>query len=123
LTVTKLDALVIHWRELADVLNAEGCSEVAATRLRSATELENLLHTIESAPLSIAQASEESGYTCEHLRRMLREKPVLNAGRKGRPLVRRRDLPRKAAIKLVHSARFTYDVDADAQSSLVSRQG
>jgi hypothetical protein len=108
-------ALILKWRELAETLRAEGCSEVAAARERCATELEAVLHTHDSQALSIEQAATESGYSAEHLRRLLREAPALNAGRSGKPLIHRRDLPRKAAIKVVQRGPLMYDVDADAR--------
>jgi hypothetical protein len=94
---------------------------VAAARERCATELEAVLHTHDSQALSMDTAADESGYSAEHLRRLLRDTPALNAGRAGKPLIHRRDLPRKA-IKVVRSGPMMYDVTADAQS-LVSRQG
>ena len=114
-------ALIVHWRELAETLNAEGCSEVAAARERCATELENCLRSNDSQALSVKQAARESGYNADYLRRLLREKPELNAGRNGKPLIFRRNLPRKPTT-LVGCAAKQYDVAADAQS-LVNRQG
>jgi hypothetical protein len=114
-------ALIVQWRELAEILKAEGCSDVAAARERCASELETCLHKLDSEALSVEQAASETGYNRGSLRRMLRDKPDLNAGRKGKPLILRRDLPRKAKM-LVGRRREMYDVSADAQS-LVGRQG
>jgi AraC-like DNA-binding protein len=114
--------LIVHWRELAEMLRAEGCSEVAAARERCASELEISLHRHDNEALSVNQAASESGYSPEYLRRLLRDTPALNAGRAGKPLILRRDLPLKAARTLVGSGPKLYDVSADAQS-LVSRQG
>jgi len=115
-------ALIVEWRELAEMLRREGCPEVAAARERCASELEDSLHKHDNEALSVNQAASESGYSAEYLRRVLRESPALNAGRAGKPLIRRRNLPRKAAATLVGSGPKPYDVSADAQS-LVSRQG
>lgn len=115
-------ALIVQWRELAEILRAEGCSEIAAARERCASELETSLHEHDSEALSVGQAASESGYSAEYLRRVLRDTPALNAGRPGKPLILRRDLPRRAAATLVGSGPKPYDVGADAQS-LVSRQG
>lgn len=115
-------ALVIQWRELAEILRAEGCSEIAATRERCACELEVCLHKQANEILSIQKAATESGYNADYLRRILRETPGLNAGRAGKPLIRRRDLPRKATVALVANGPVAYHVVADAQS-LMSRQG
>jgi hypothetical protein len=115
-------ALIVQWRELAEMLRAEGCPEVAAARERCASELETSLHKCDNEALSVNQAASESGYSAEYLRRLLRDTPALNAGRAGKPLILRRHLPRKAAGTLVGSGPKPYDVSADAQS-LVSRQG
>jgi hypothetical protein len=111
--------LIVTWRELAEILRSEGCTEVAAARERCATELENCLNVQSSEPLSISAAALASGYTQEHLRRLLRENPGMNAGRNGKPLIRRGDLPLKTV-----AARNAekYDPVADARS-LMSRQG
>lgn len=115
-------ALVVKWRELAEVLRGEGCLEMAAARERCASELETTLHKQDNETLSIQQAANESGYSAEYLRRVLRDTPTLNAGRAGKPLIRRRDLPRKPTKALVGSGPMAYDAHADAQS-LVKRQG
>lgn len=46
--------------------------------------------------LSLAAASSESGYSRDHLARLIRQGTIPNAGRPNAPRVRRRDLPRKA---------------------------
>jgi hypothetical protein len=118
---TSPTALIVQWRERAQVLHAEGCSGVAAARERCANELEALLHTIDTEALSIDQAADEGGYSAEHLRRLLRKAPALNAGRAGKPLILRRNVPRKAK-SLGKKTAVMYDPVADAQS-LVGRQG
>jgi len=106
---------VVQWLTLADILKAEGCLDVASARERCAAELETCLHIIDSQPLSVEQAASESGYNADSLRRMLRDKPALNAGRKGKPLILRTDIPRKAKINVVGTVALVYDVDADAR--------
>lgn len=46
--------------------------------------------------LSLRSAAQESGYSADHLARLLREGKIPNSGRKAKPLIRRRDLPQKA---------------------------
>lgn len=58
--------------------------ELAAALLRAGDEL-----------LSLARAAQESGYTADHLARMVRQEKIPNSGRKSKPLIRRRDLPKK----------------------------
>jgi hypothetical protein len=45
--------------------------------------------------LSLAAASSVSGYSRDHLARLIRQGTIPNAGRPNAPRVRRRDLPRK----------------------------
>lgn len=58
--------------------------ELAAALLRAGDEL-----------LSLSRAAKESGYTVDHLSRMVREGKIPNAGRKSKPLIRRSDMPQK----------------------------
>ena len=113
------EALVTHWRERAEVLREEGCTDIAAVRERCAVELEDVLHRLQSEKLTIERAAVESGYNPDYLRRFVRENPTLNAGRVGKPLILRKDLPKKAAT-VVHPRNQSYDVTADARS-LVTR--
>jgi hypothetical protein len=95
---------------------------VAAARERCAAELEYALHAQEKEVLTIDRAAQESGYNAESLRRLLRSNPTLNAGRPGKPLMRRGDLPHKATKRVVPRNPQQYDARADAQS-LLGRQG
>jgi len=45
--------------------------------------------------LTLAEASEESGYSTDHLRLLIRQAKIPNAGRRRAPRIRRRDIPRK----------------------------
>jgi len=61
-----------------------------------------LLDEVESAAvadndevLSLAEAATESGYSPQHLARLIRESRIPNAGRVHAPRIRRSDLPKK----------------------------
>ena len=71
--------------------------------------------------LSLPEAAARSGYTAEHLGRMVREGRISNAGRKGSPRIRAADLPRKPA--LVPSGPKAYDPSADARTLLDRQRG
>jgi hypothetical protein len=58
--------------------------ELAAALLRAGDEL-----------LTLARAAQESGYSVDHLARMVRQGKIINSGRKSKPLIRRADLPKK----------------------------
>lgn len=72
--------------------------------------------------LSVARAASLSGYSPEHLARCIRTGKIPNAGVKGRPRIRRADLPRKPKKSLESGAEKAYDVYADARS-ILSRRG
>jgi len=113
-------ALVDAWRHRASEYRRTGAADNATAWECAAQELEDSLRRESEQPLSIKQAAREGHYSEEQLRRILREHPHLNAGRPGKPLILRRDAPRKPQ-KVVHSRAPRYDVVADAQS-LMSRQ-
>ena len=89
-------ALAEKWRSDADVLEQRGASSVAAVWRLAADELDVFLSAWETERLAIAEAVQESGYTRSALEKMLRRGDIVNAGEKGKPRVRRCDLPRKA---------------------------
>lgn len=53
--------------------------------------------TEEDAVLTLQEGARESGYSPDHLGRLVRHGAIPNAGRKRAPRIRRQDLPRKAA--------------------------
>jgi hypothetical protein len=115
-------ALPSFWRQVAEELRFWGGNDGPARALeRTADQLEASLRREGDAPLSCSQAAQQSGYSEEHIRRMLRQQPELNCGRRGKPAIRRRDLPLKAG-RLADKAPRSYDATADARS-LMSRQG
>ncbi|HVX40448.1 MAG TPA: hypothetical protein VHB25_12825 [Gemmatimonadaceae bacterium] len=85
-------------------------------------DLQTLEHDEADKLLSLSQASQLSGYTSEHIARLVRQGSVINYGRKGKPLVRRGDLPQKPKRALASDNASPYDAAADARS-LLSRQG
>ena len=74
------------------------------------------------ALLSLPEAASLSGYSVEHLGRLVREGRIPNNGRKGAPRVRRADLPRKP-VSLVSAGPRPYDPDADSRNLLDRQRG
>ena len=82
------------WRSRADDIRRFSAAAAAAFE-QAADQLERSLTEVADVLLTLQQAARESGYSPDHVRRMIREGKVPNAGRPNAPRVRRRDLPRK----------------------------
>jgi hypothetical protein len=89
--------LAMRWRSKAEDLRRLAAEAQAVTLEHCADELEEALRETEAVPLNLQQAAEQSGYSPDHLGRLIREGKIPNAGRSGAPKILRRDLPRKAA--------------------------
>lgn len=100
-------------RRGALVNGADLCTELLA-------DVETVLALDNDTPLSLPQAAAISGYSSEHLGRLVRSGSIPNAGRPNAPRIRKGDLPRKPA-RLAKRELGPYDPDADART-LLSRQ-
>ena len=93
---TSAKALPRTWRRLARALRRYG-GETPATALEScAAELEATLRDRDDTTFSLVEAAKVSGYSADHLGRLVRDGKIPNAGRRGAPRIARRHLPRKA---------------------------
>lgn len=88
---------------------------------QAAAELEDALHSATAHVVTLEQAATVSGYTADHLARLLRTGRIPNAGRRNAPRIRVGDLPSKQR-SVARATSGTYDPDADARS-LMSRRG
>jgi hypothetical protein len=114
-----LDQLPSAWRVLAGLFRRYAHEESAAALLEScAGQLEAALRPTNDELLSLRDAAALSGYSVDHLGRLIREGRIPNCGRKGKPLVRSRDLPRRIAAMDADGTQ-SYDAVADARSLLV----
>jgi hypothetical protein len=86
-------------------------------------ELDRLGDDAANELLSLQRAAAESGYSADHLGRLLRDGKLANAGRVNSPRIRRGDLPIKARHALAPDAERSYDLDADARSLMSRRNG
>ena len=84
-----------EWRALAAQQRRLGAESQARILDFCADELAAALARAGDELLSLARAAHESGYTADHLARMVRQGKIPNSGRKSKPLIRRRDLPKK----------------------------
>lgn len=87
--------LPTKWRAAAAEFRRFGAEPQARTLESCADDLEGALVAQGDQLLSLQQAAEESGYSIDHLSRMLRDGKLQNAGRRSKPMIRRIELPRK----------------------------
>ncbi len=95
-------------RRAADMEMVGGNAVGAAARVLIG-EMERFLAERDAELLTLQQAERESGYTYDHLRRLVASGSIPNHGRKGKPLVRRGELPKKSA----RSTASSFDAAAD----------
>ena len=95
--MTQLETLAARWLADADVLDGALDSRGASLYRRHAAELQEALRVSADEVLTLTQASSESGYSESRLRHLLADGSLPQAGERGRPRVRRGDLPSKAA--------------------------
>jgi hypothetical protein len=118
----RLKARAEEWRARADVFDEHACPETAVAYRRAADDLERDLNRWSDEMLTIEGAAEESQYSPEHLRRLVREGKLSTErsnGSGGRIHVRRSDLPAKPAGPepkgAAPSRAEAYDPDEDAR--------
>ena len=95
--VRRTEDLVVEWRLEAARMEVRGLRESVRLIRSMADQLEAVLGREDSEILTPREAARESGYSADHLGRMVREGRIRNAGRPGAPRIRRSDLPRKAS--------------------------
>jgi hypothetical protein len=88
--------LLDRWVERRDQLKRYGALVDGARLVDDLiTDLEQLLREEDADLLSLSEAAATSGYSADHLSRLIRTGKLENHGRSPRPRVRRGDLPRK----------------------------
>ena len=94
--MTNLRKLAQVWREEALILEKRYADPRAAELFRlHAQELEEAVQGEEEEVLTLEAAAAVSGYSGEYLRHQVAEGKIPNAGERGRPRIRRADLPVK----------------------------
>ena len=91
-----VEGLPANWRRKAKALRRYGGETPAVVLDRCAEDLESTLRERDETTLSIVEAARESGYSADHLGRLVRDGKIPNAGRPGAPRIARVHLPRKA---------------------------
>ena len=92
---TRLKQLAQTWHNEAAQYRRRGQDAQAALIDSLARELEERLKSASEEVLTLRRASEISGYTPDHLARLIREGKIPNAGRPNAPRIAEGDLPRK----------------------------
>lgn len=90
-----LTGLADRWREEADTLREYGAERLATAAERHAEQLKRAHEAYRNEPLTPAEAAEETGYTADHIRRLIRDGKLPTAGDSSPVQVRRAHLPRK----------------------------
>jgi hypothetical protein len=91
-----------RWRADAEILRRRGAAQQADALESCAAELEQFERERALQALTLEQAAQESGYTYSALEKMVRRGEIENLGEKGRPRLRRGDLPRKPRLPSHH---------------------
>ena len=94
--LASVEGLPANWRRKAKSLRRYGGETPATAIERCAEELEATLVERDETTLSLVEAARESGYSRDHLGRLVRDGKIPNAGRPNAPRIARRHLPRKA---------------------------
>ncbi len=95
-----VEGLPADWRKQAKALRRYGGETPALALERCADDLEDTLAERDETTLSLVEAARESGYSREHLGRLVRDGKIPNAGRPYAPRIARRHLPRKAPAQV-----------------------
>ena len=84
-----------RWRTRAKLFRDHADESVARAYEKCAEELDEALREEDERLLDLQEAAELSGYSADHLGRLVREEKIPNAGRTGAPRIAHTDLPRK----------------------------
>lgn len=111
------DQFFAKWRAEAETMRRRGVmADGAALCEEILGDLESVLKSEGDQLLSLREAAAWSGYSADHLGRMIRTGEIRNAGRKGSPRIRACDLPRRPKAGPPRSG--AYDPAADAREIL-----
>jgi hypothetical protein len=122
MAVTPTADLPAAWRDHAARLRPFAPSAAHAFDV-AAAQLERALTEADETLLTLGEAARASGYSSDHLGRLVRAGRIPNAGRPYAPRIRRRDLPRRARAAVADGAQAAYDAGADARKLVSRRKG
>ena len=117
------DAFIASLRAAA-ASYAEVDAHVSGAKLlaKLIADLEQISSALSDQPVTLAEASRLSGYSPDHLARLVRQGRIRNVGRKGAPRVLVGDLPRRPPrSSLAPPVVGSYDAQTDARFLRVRR--
>ena len=112
-----------RWRTRAKLFRDHADESVARAYEACATELDEVVNERDELLLDLQEAAELSGYSADHLGRLVREEKIQNAGRPGAPRIRIKDLPRKISEVLPTDDAFNHLPSATAIVQSVIKKG
>ena len=107
-----LEKLAGRWLEEAETLARYRDTRGSEVCRLHAAEVRAALASHEKDVLTLAEAAEASGYSTDHLRHLVAEGSVPNAGKRGNPGIRRADLPKKPGKRRGADSGFDPDEEA-----------
>lgn len=93
--MSAMQDLLTRWRDEAETVERCGHGSTGKLIRRLTVEVEEALRDDQDETLTLAEAALESSYSAEHIRKMVASGMIPNAGERGRPRIRRGDLPVK----------------------------
>jgi len=93
--------LLLRWRQEADLYEKRGLKELAAITRSFATDFEVWTKKYDEEELTLDQAAKESGFTKDHLFRLIHDDKVKHVGEPRAPRIRREDLPRNPGYRFL----------------------
>ena len=93
-----LGSLALDWRSKAKLFREHEQAATAVAYEICAAALEEALRSEDETLLNLTEAAEVSGYSADHLGRLVREGKIPNRGRPGAPKIARGDLPMKRGV-------------------------
>lgn len=113
-----------RWLERRDDLHRLGALVDGAKLVNEMlADLDSFLTREANELITLGEAAQVTGYSRDHLERLVRSGAIPNAGRPGAPRVRRIDLPRRPARSLATGIDVAYDPVADARALRGRRKG
>jgi hypothetical protein len=121
-TSNHLSLVIERWRSREDEWSRFRVQvDGAALAGEIVADLQRIIENDGGEGLTLRAASALSGYSTDHLSRLIREGVLPNAGRKGAPRICRADLPIKPKRVIATARNNGYDPNTDARSIGIRR--